>query len=105
ILLARPETAEFIVAKLWREFVSPDPDPAEVARIARRFRDSGYEIRVALGALLTSDAFYAPANRGVLVKSPVELVVGTVRQLELAPESPLPFAVAAAGMGQNLFSP
>jgi uncharacterized protein (DUF1800 family) len=105
ILLTRPETAEFIVAKLWREFVSPDPDPAEVARIARRFRDSGYEIKVALGALLTSDAFYLPANRGVLVKSPVELVVGTVRQLELAPESALPFAVAAAGMGQNLFSP
>ena len=104
-LLARPETSEFVVAKLWREFVSPDPDPAEVARIARRFRDSGYEIKVALGALLTSDAFYAPANRGVLVKSPVELVVGTVRQLELAPESALPFAVAAAGMGQNLFSP
>jgi len=105
LLLARPETAEFIVAKLWREFVSPDPDPAEVARIARRFRASNYEIKVALSSLLASDAFYAPANRGVLVKSPVELVVGTLRQLELAPDSAVPFAVAAAGMGQNLFSP
>src|SRR5262249_34183614 len=105
ILLARPETAEFVVAKLWREFISPDPDPAEVARIARRFRASNYEIKVALSALLTSDAFYASANRGVLVKSPIELVVGTLRQLELAPDGAVPFAVAAAGMGQNLFSP
>ena len=105
LFLARPETAEFIVAKLWREFVSPDPDPAEVARIAQRFRASNYEIKVALASLFASDAFYAPANRGVLVKSPVELVVGTLRQLELAPDSAVPFAIATAGMGQNLFSP
>ena len=34
IILARPQTREFITAKLWREFVSPDPDPREVERIA-----------------------------------------------------------------------
>jgi uncharacterized protein (DUF1800 family) len=105
ILLARPETAEFIVAKLWREFVSPDPEPVAVARIARRFRESNYDIAIALRELFLSDAFYAPENRGVLVKSPVELVVGTLRQLDLAPGEALPFAVAAAGMGQNLMSP
>ena len=105
ILLARPETAEFVTAKLWREFVSPDPDPADVARIARRFRESNYDIKVAVRELLVSDAFYAPGNRGVLVKAPVELVVGTLRQLDLKPGTALPFAVAAAGMGQNLMSP
>jgi uncharacterized protein (DUF1800 family) len=105
ILLEQPQTSEFVVRKLWREFVSPDPDDAEVKRIARRFRDSGYDIKVAMQALLTCDAFYAPANRGTLVKSPVELVVGTLRQFDLHPADPLPFAVAAAGMGQNLFSP
>src|SRR6478672_7242768 len=51
LLLVRPETAEFIVEKLWREFVSPAPDAAEVKRIARVFRDSGYEIKAALRAL------------------------------------------------------
>src|SRR2546428_3558752 len=48
ILLAQPATAEFIVRKLWREFVSPDPDEHEVRRIARRFRDARYDIKVAL---------------------------------------------------------
>jgi uncharacterized protein (DUF1800 family) len=105
LLLARPETAQHIVAKLWREFVSPDPDPRETARIARRFRESNYDIRAALALILTSDAFYAPGNRGVLVKSPVDLVVGTLRQLEVTPAEALPFAIAAAGMGQNLFAP
>ncbi len=105
ILLAQPATAEFITAKLWREFVSPDPDPREVKRIAQAFRGSGYDIKVALRGLLLSDAFWARENRGTLVKSPVEFVVGTLRQLEIAPPSGLPFAIVSAGMGQNLFSP
>jgi uncharacterized protein (DUF1800 family) len=105
ILLAKAQTAEFITRKLWREFVSPDADEAEVKRIASRFRDSRYDIKVALHALLTSDAFYAKENRGVLVKSPVDLVVGTLKQFDLKPGEPVPFAVAAAAMGQNLFSP
>jgi uncharacterized protein (DUF1800 family) len=105
ILLARPETAEHVTTKLWREFVAPDVDAAEVQRIAARFRESHYDIRVALKEILTSDAFYASEHRGVLVKSPVELVVGTLRVFELHPQQPLPFAVAAAGMGENLFSP
>ena len=105
ILLAQPQTAEFITRKLWREFVSPDPDEAEVKRIARQFRDARYDVKVALHGLLTSNAFYAPENRATLVKSPIELVVGTLRQFDLKPGQTLPFAVAAAGMGQNLFSP
>ena len=105
ILLARPETAEFVTSKLWRELVSPDPDKAEIARIARLFRESNYDIKAALRELLTGDAFYAPANRAVLVKSPIELVVGTLRQLDINPGTTLTFAVAAAGMGQNLMSP
>jgi uncharacterized protein (DUF1800 family) len=105
LLLARPETSEHVTAKLWREFVSTDADPAEVRRVAARFRESAYDIRVALSEILTSDAFYASGNRGTLVKSPVELVVGTVRAFDLPPERALAFAYAAAGMGQTLLSP
>jgi len=104
LILAQPDVATFVTTKLWREFVSPDPDPAEVARIARRFRDSGYEIKVALRELLTSSAFYAKENRGALVKSPVEVVVGTLHQLDITPANGLAFAIASASMGQNLMS-
>ncbi|HEY9100982.1 DUF1800 domain-containing protein, partial [Chitinimonas sp.] len=80
LLLSRPETAEFVTAKLWREFISPEPDPVLVQRWARQFRAGNYELRPLLQTMLSSDAFYAAANRGVLVKSPVELTVGTLRQ-------------------------
>lgn len=105
LLLAQPATAEFVVAKLWREFVSPEPDPAEVKRIAGAFRASGHRIPVALRELLATAAFWAPEQRGVLVRSPVELVVGTLRSVELHPADVTAFAFATAGMGQNLFSP
>jgi len=105
ILLEHPRTAEYIVEKLWREFVSTTPDAAEVKRVARIFKDSGYDIRAALRALLTSDAFYAPQNRAALVKSPVELVVGTLRQFDFSGADMLPFALTTAQLGQNLFAP
>ena len=71
VLLAQPATAEFVTAKLWREFVSPEPDARAVARIAQSFRGANYDVKVAMRALLRSDAFWAAENRGTLVKSPV----------------------------------
>ena len=105
ILLAQPATAEFVVGKLWKEFVSPAPDPVEVKRIARMFRDNRYNIKVALRALLTSDAFYALPNRATLIKSPVDLVVGTVRQFHIQAGDVLPFVLATRQLGQDLFAP
>ncbi|MCC7483511.1 MAG: DUF1800 domain-containing protein [Burkholderiales bacterium] len=105
LLLAHPRTAEHIAGKLWREFVSPRPAPSERARVARAFRESGYDIRAALRAIFVSDAFYAPENRAVLVKSPVELIVGTLRQFEVRTGDVMPFVVTANQLGQRLFAP
>ena len=105
ILLDQPAAAHFVVGKLWREFVSPTPDEAQVARIAARFKASDYSIAAALNDVLMTDAFWAPANRGSLVKSPVDLVVGTVRQFNFAYTDALPFALKTAQLGQNLLVP
>jgi uncharacterized protein (DUF1800 family) len=83
MLLARAQTATFITAKLWREFVSPSPDPAQLAPIADAFGASDYDIKVALRGLFLSDAFWASGNRATLVKSPAEFVVGTLRQFDV----------------------
>jgi len=105
ILLERPETARFIAAKLWREFVSPTPDPIEVERWAAIFRAAHYEVKPLLRAIFTSGAFWAPENRATLVKSPVDLVVGTLRTFDIRPDDLRPAAVACAVLGQNLFAP
>lgn len=105
ILLAQPRTAEFIVEKLWREFVSPEPERAEVVRIAALFRNSGYEVRVALRELLLSQAFWSPVNRASLIKSPAEFVAGMLRQFAVPVSNAMPFSTAMVGMGQTLFDP
>lgn len=109
ILLAQPAVSEFIVKKLWREFVSPDAElpahKAEIRRIAANFRNARYDIKFALRDIFTSPRFYAIENRAALIKSPVELVVGTVRQFDIHYSDPLPFSFVTAGLGQNLFAP
>ena len=105
ILLGRDETAEFIAAKVWREFVSPHPDAAQVRRWAAAFRGSRYEVKPLLRAALTSDAFWSAENRASLIKSPVELVVGTMHTFDIHPFDLRPAVFACTALGQNPFSP
>ncbi|HEY3180061.1 MAG TPA: DUF1800 domain-containing protein [Casimicrobiaceae bacterium] len=105
LMLERRETAEFIVAKLWKEFVSAEPDQRSVELIANAFRASHYDLKVALRGLLETTAFWENDRRGTLIKSPVEIVVGTLRQLEIGADDTLPLAFAVGGMGQDLFAP
>jgi uncharacterized protein (DUF1800 family) len=105
ILLARDETAEFVTAKLWREFVSPAPDAAQVRRLAAVFREARYEVKPLLRALLLSEAFWSSENRAVLVKSPVELVVGTLRIFDVRPADLRAASLVCAMLGQNPFAP
>lgn len=105
ILLEQPRAAEYLVGRLWREFVSAEADPVELQRIAAAFRASDYDIRTALRELFLSEAFWASGNRGALVKSPVEYVVGALRQFDLRPDNMEPLALVSAGLGQNLFAP
>ncbi|MFL9983312.1 DUF1800 domain-containing protein [Paraburkholderia sediminicola] len=105
ILLARPETATFVTTRLWREFVSDTPDSARIAPIAAQFRASHYDIKVALRGLFMSDAFWDDGDRGVLVKSPVEFVVGTLRAFDIGYDNTAPFAAQIRTLGENLFYP
>jgi uncharacterized protein (DUF1800 family) len=105
ILLEEPQTSHFIAAKLWREFVSPAPDSAQLDTVAQKFHASGYDVGAGLRALLLTPAFWDDDNRGVLVSSPVEFVVGTVRRFDVSWGDTMPFARTAASLGENLFYP
>ncbi len=105
ILLAQPRTAEMIVEKLWREFVSLKPDSAEVTRLAVGFRQGGYEIKPLMRALFLSAAFRDPANRGALIKSPVDLIIGSVRVLGLPVPEKTGLVRMLQGLGQVPFDP
>ena len=105
IVFQQPAAARFIAAKLWREFVSPEPDLQEIEAIAGTLRRSGYSITAALRHLLTSDGFYDLRHRGMLVKSPVDMLVGTIRLFGLVPESTEPLVRMGRELGQDIFDP
>ncbi len=105
IALAHPEFGPYIVEKLWRAFVSDQPDPAEVNRLSALWRENDLELEPLLRAMFLSDAFWAPENRGRLVKSPVVLIAGTLRSLGTPVENATGLAWLAHDMGQALFFP
>jgi len=105
ILCEEPRTAELVVEELWREWISPVPAAEEVRRLAAIFREGGLALRPLYEAMLLSPAYWAAKNRGALIRSPVELVVGTARILGLEDVPPQSLHRSAAAMGQDLFDP
>lgn len=104
LLLDQPQTAEFFAQTFWRAYVSEfNTDPKELAEIASSFRNSGYEIKALLRSLWSSQGFWAEENRGTIIKSPVDLMIGSIRTSGKLPENwqMLPFTLA--DLGQNLF--
>ncbi len=105
IVLQQQQVSIYIVEKLWREFISESPDQDTVQQLAEDFRRSGYEIKPLMRALLKSDHFWSIENRGVLVKSPIDLLVGTVRTFSINLDSPLLIVVHSKSLGQDLMNP
>lgn len=105
LLLDQPGCATYVAGKLWREFVSDQPDQREVQRLGAVFRSGGYQIAPLVRALFTSPHFWATENRGTLIKSPVELIVGTIRLFELPIRETEVLAKYGQRLGQDLFDP
>jgi uncharacterized protein (DUF1800 family) len=105
IVLGHPRAAERVCEKLWREFVSLTPDPPQIARLAAILRDGHYEMKPVLRAMFLSSTFRERTNRGTLIKSPVELLVGSVHLLGLPVPDKTPIARMMLGLGQLPFYP
>jgi uncharacterized protein (DUF1800 family) len=105
IILKQPATSTFIVRKLWLEFIGSAPDTKEVERLARLFVQQDYEIKPLLEAIFTSKVFTDPAQYGTLVKSPVELTVGTLRSFEYDDFDAKTAVLFCKRLGQDLFDP
>jgi len=105
IVLEQNATAEFVVRKLWRVFIDEKPEAGEIARLSEIFRKNSYEMRPLMQALLTSPYFTNPSSYARLIKSPVDLTVGTLRTLGYVDFDPRVGVQYCRRMGQDLFDP
>jgi uncharacterized protein (DUF1800 family) len=81
ILAHHPSTAKFIATKLVRHFVSDNPPPALVDRVAATYKTSDGDIREMLKTIFFSKEFNSPEAYRAKIKRPFELVVSAIRTL------------------------
>ena len=103
-MLARhPSTAQFLCAKLAQRFVSDNPPPALIARMAATFRKKDGDIREVLRTMFKSPEFWAPEAYRAKVKTPLEFVVSAVRVSAAEVTDAMPFAQTLNRMGMPLY--
>ncbi|NOT73653.1 MAG: DUF1800 family protein [Cyclobacteriaceae bacterium] len=97
-IYAKPETALNICRRVYRHYVyhdiTPALDTAIISVMADTFRTSGFKIQSVLEDLFQSQHFYDAAagvnddNFGGIIKSPLDLMIGTMRFFEKSVPDP-----------------
>ena len=104
ILVRQPAASKFISRKLCKFYVADDPDETLVNRIADVYMKSNYSIKQMMEAIFTDNAFLSDKAFHAKIKSPAELVIGTIKTLQIKKlDADLPATMAR--MGQDLFMP
>ena len=85
MIFSNQEVAKFIVRKFYRFFVYYTIDAATetnvITPLADIFRSNNYEIRPVLTALFKSEHFFDVLNQNCYIKSPSDLIIGSVREM------------------------
>lgn len=105
IILSQPACARFLVTKLWRFFVSDNPGPDLVDRLAGELHRNNFELRPLLRVIFRSAEFYADASRNSQIKSPVQWIVQTCRTISLELPGAEVLSNALRQLGQLPFYP
>jgi uncharacterized protein (DUF1800 family) len=119
MVFAQQEVAKYIVRKLYRWFVYYAIDAGTeanvIAPLADIFRSSNYELKPVLSALFKSEHFFDMLNRGCMIKSPADQIIGSLREMNVAfrPETDWDtnyglwntFYAWMVNLGQNLHDP
>jgi uncharacterized protein (DUF1800 family) len=87
MIFAQNEVAKFLVRKFYRWFVYYEIDAATEANVitplADIFRSSNYDIKPVLTTLFKSEHFFDIANQGCVIKTPMDVVIGSMREFEV----------------------
>lgn len=105
IIFQQPSCPTFIAGELMNWFVTPNADPEIAKSLGQILKNNNWELRPMLRTMLTSKLFYQPDSVGVQIKCPIQLVVGTTRQLQVEIPKLRGIGGALNQMGQVPFYP
>src|SRR5260221_2194133 len=103
LLVHHPSTAKFISTKLARRFVSDNPPPALVSRMAESFKSSDGDIRAVMRAMIYSPEFWSRDAYRAKIKTPFEFVVSTARALGSDVDTSMPLVQWVGRIGEPLY--
>lgn len=101
LVMQHDKHASFFVGKLWSYFIPTPPSSAQVATLAKLYKDSGHEIRPVLEAILRAPELYGSAR---MVKPPVVFTAGLLRATGQG-ITDATWSWMCANAGQMLFRP
>ncbi len=105
LILEQPSASRFLAHKFWRNYISESHlDESELTSISDAFRSSDFDLTVLYRATLETPAFWTQENRATVIKSPVDLVVGTIRTTGVLPADWPSLPDKLAMLGQDLFA-
>ncbi|HJT71869.1 MAG TPA: DUF1800 family protein [Terriglobales bacterium] len=103
-LLARnPATAKFVCTKLATRFVSDNPPPALVDRMATTFLKKDGDIREVLKTMLDSTEFWSTDSYRAKIKTPLEFVVSSLRATDAQVDDAMPLVRQLQALGMPLY--
>ena len=119
IICEQEATAHFVARHLYHFFVAdelpvpqwphePPRDPGAIDQLVKSYFDNGHSIKAMLKTLFESNFFKDESARYARIKSPAEMVVGTMRlagPVTLPSSDIFDAAVACGNMGQGLMRP
>jgi uncharacterized protein (DUF1800 family) len=81
------EVALYLCRRLYVWFIhyqiTPEIEESIIVPLAQVFRQNNYEVKPVLRMLLGSEHFFDPMNRGCQIKSPVDMLIGMLREMEV----------------------
>lgn len=87
MIFAKQQVARFICEKLYRWFVYYVIDETTYTNVIEPMADmlieNNYDIAPVLEALLTSEHFFDSINYGVMIKNPLDFLIGLVKNFEV----------------------
>jgi hypothetical protein len=87
MIFEKNEVAEHLCRKFYRWFIYYNIDETTgqnvIQPLAQIFRDNNYDIKPVLETLLKSEHFFDAVNKGCFIKTPVDIVIGTLRSFDL----------------------
>jgi uncharacterized protein (DUF1800 family) len=113
ILVNKPESARFVLAKLWSHFAYPVAPGDPVVDDLIGVYGSGFDVAGSLRAIFLHPKFRSAQTRTGLVKQPIEYLAGIARALGLGAGASLSeggggqptLARVASALGQEPFNP